>query len=183
MTDSVESVYPSWLFVLTSLLLLAAGAHCNAMDTLDSSALTAAALVQSTKMLHLAGFRSDSIIAAVVLVLSLVLPFFAKASQMLEAEEADAQFGSVSGKLSSPSGGSAFDIVQLLFYSFVVFLSSMFAKRTLFKVLLEMLLQHSPTLLQKWCACLAVFFAFESGALLVFWRSAAFLRRYALFCS
>ena len=167
MSPTVEFIYPTWLFVLTGLLLIASSYHVYNLGLMDITAVMSVVIIQGCKFLHLAGIVSGDILVVGALLLVLLFPFFAKASQLAEG-----------GSITDIGGvDSLSDVIQLVLYSIVVVWPLLWARETVINTVLQQVLRHPPTELQSWCACLAIFSGFLTCGLLVFWRSAAFLRR------
>lgn len=172
-SPSIEFIYPSWLFILTGLLLMAAAYHVYSLGVMDIAAVMCTVVIQGCKYLHLAGIHSGDIFVLCALLLVLLFPFFAKVSQLS------------GGSSVSDIGGveSISDIIQLVLYSMLVVWPLMWARETVIATVLQLLLRHPPTELQLWCACLSIFSGFLTCGLLVFWKSASFIRRYVTRCS
>ena len=165
-SPSVEYIYPSWLFILTGAALVAATYHVYALGVVDITAVMCIVVIECCKFLHLGGISADEIFTTGALLLVLLFPFFAKISQMTEVNTADV--GGVNG---------LYDIVQLVLYTILTLWPILWARESIIDTLLRKGLGHPPTELQLWCACVAIFTAFVTCGLLVFWKSAAFIRR------
>jgi hypothetical protein len=170
-SPSVEFIYPTWLFISTAVLLVAASYHVYTIGVMDISAVMCVAVLQGCKLLHLADATSAEIFTAGALLLALLFPFFSKASQMAEGVSVDV------GGMDTLA-----DIVKLLLYSMVVFWPLMWARESIIETMLRHGLGHPPSAVQSWCACVAIFSGFATCGLLVFWKSASFIRRYRVVC-
>jgi hypothetical protein len=183
-TGSVDSVYPSWLLLVTATAIVVASFHVFSIDLMRSSALMGVVVVQLCKGLHLFGLPTNSIVGAALLILAVLYPFFSKAAQLsdatkLSAASSSSQIDTALDQFTNPAnkGGTLLDILQVALYSAVVGACVLHVRDSVIGVVLWRVLGHPPSPLQALASMLCLWSGFTSCALLVYWRSNAFLRR------
>ena len=183
MTASVDSVYPTWLLLVTTAVIVLASFHVFSIGLMRSSALMGVVVVQLCKGLHLFGLPTNSIIGAALLLLAILYPFFSKAAQLSDAAKLSAsshnQIDAALDQFTNPAnkGGTSLDILHVALYSAIVGMCIMHVRDTVIGVIVFRVLGHEPTPLQSLASMLCLWSGFTACALLVFWRTNAFLRR------
>lgn len=168
MSPNVEFVYPSWLFILTTVSAIVASYHAHTLGVMDLTAFMCIVVIELCKGTQLLGFNSRDILTAEALLIVLLFPFFMKASRTTD----------ISADIAVPSVDSVSDVIQLLLYILMSIWPLLLARETILYKILTQGLGHEPTELQSRAACLFIFSGFVTCGLLVFWRKAAFIRRY-----
>ena len=167
-------VYPAYLLGVTGGILVVAAFHLYSVGMLTAPSAWFVTIVQTSKLVHLAGFSSELVFALVAVMFAYTFPFILHYSQAVDIDD---------------NNRSADDIDNIKFVFFVfylmigAFLGALYGGHTLSPLILQHALSKSANDVQIMALSLSTWFLFVSALITVMWRKAAFLRSFLLLAS
>ena len=167
-------VYPAYLLAVTGGVLMVTAYHLYCIGMLTSPSAWFVAIVQVSKLAHLAGFDSNLVFAFIAVLFAYSWPFVLHYSESINLED---------------DSRSPDDIDNIKFMFFVVYLivgafaGAFYGGHSIAPIVLQNALSQKATEVQVMAFSLSTWFLFVAAVITVMWKKASFLRSSLLLAS
>jgi len=178
----VETIYPTYYFIGTTVLVLGSAVVLYAADVVGPSCVWVLWVIQGGKLLHLLGVPSPGCLSSALVSLAYTLPFIRHVALYLRAD-AESDQADIRGVTPTPQMQQLSPLELLLYMALATFATFWSWSHEIPRTALAALLQRDPTDLQQLSLAISVWLAYVGCILLVFCSTASTLRSIVLVCS